>query len=248
MAVNPGSPAFAMPPQEDDEQRAQRDLERATRENAAARGLAASQIGNGGTLRIDGSLQVTGSITVPGTLTSAGALSAGTTVTAGTSVTAPQGTFSTSVTAPQGTFSSGLSSVGAYNTDVSLIAGARQQVWQHNTGVYGFAPSSLTTKTNLGSIPFTAADVLAVQPYVFQYRGQIAIRDDPENAQHDPDYTVPWEIGLMAEHLIANSMGCFVFWEDDGVTPKGINYDLFGAIAPLVVLADQERRLNAAGL
>ena len=30
-------------------------------------------------------------------------------------------------------------------------------------------------------------------------------------------------------------MGCFVVFNDDG-SPKTINYDLFGAIAPLVVL------------
>jgi hypothetical protein len=131
---------------------------------------------------------------------------------------------------------------------VSLLSGARQTVWQHNSGVYGFAPSSIKTKTNLKPVPFSAADVLAVTPYVFQYRGQVAIRDDPDNDEYDPDYVVPWEIGLMAEHLIEHNMACFVFWDPDGVTPRGINYDLFGAIAPLVVLADQERRLRAAGL
>jgi len=152
------------------------------------------------------------------------------------------------VTALTGTFSSSLSSVGAYNTDVSLLAGARQTVWQHNSGIYGFAPSSITTKTNLKPVPFTAADVRAVSPFMFQYKAQLAIREDPENEQYNPDYKVPWEIGLMAEHLIAHNMSCFVFWDEDGVTPRGINYDLFGAIAPLVVLADQEARLVAAGI
>jgi len=147
-----------------------------------------------------------------------------------------------------GAFSSSLSSVGAYNTDVSLLAGARQTVWQHNSGIYGFAPSSEKTKANLKAVPFTAADVRAVSPFMFQYKAQLAIRDDPTNEQYDPDYVVPWEIGLMAEHLIAHKMSCFVFWDEDGVTPRGINYDLFGAIAPLVVLADQEARLVAAGL
>jgi len=147
-----------------------------------------------------------------------------------------------------GTFSTSLSSVGAYNTDVSLLAGARQTVWQHNSGIYGFAPSSIATKTNLKSVPFTAADVRAVSPFMFQYKAQLAIREDPTNEQYDPDYVVPWEIGLMAEHLIDHNMSCFVFWDEDGVTPRGINYDLFGAIAPLVVLADQEARLVAAGI
>ena len=147
-----------------------------------------------------------------------------------------------------GTFPSGLSSSGAYGTDVSTLSGPRQQVWQHNSGVYGYAPSSIVKKTNLEPVPFTAADVLAVQPFVFQYKSQLAIRDDPENPYFDPGYVIPWEIGLMAEHLIAHNMGCFVFYEEDGITAKGINYDLFGAIAPLVVLADQEARLRASGI
>jgi hypothetical protein len=147
------------------------------------------------------------------------------------------------VSGSSGAFSSSLSSPGAYTTDVSTLPGARQTVWQHNSGVYGFAPSSIVTKTNLGPVPFTADDVRAVSPFIFQYKAQLAIRDDPENAFYDPGYGPSWEIGLMAEHLIAHNMACFVFFEEDGETPKGINYDLFGAIAPLVVLADQERRL-----
>lgn len=149
------------------------------------------------------------------------------------------------VSGSSGTFNTSLSSPGAYTTDVSTLPGARQTVWQHNSGVYGFAPSTLAVKTNLGPVPFTADDVRAVSPYVFQYKSQLAIRDDPENPYYDPTYEPSWEIGLMAEHLIEHKMACFVFFEEDGVTPKGINYDLFGAIAPLVVLADQEARLKA---
>jgi hypothetical protein len=78
---------------------------------------------------------------------------------------------------------------------------------------------------------------------VFQYKSQLAIRDDPENAFYDPTYVAAWEIGLMAEELIEHNRSMFVFFEEDGVTPKGINYDLFGAIAPLVVLADIAARL-----
>jgi hypothetical protein len=165
-----------------------------------------------------------GPVASPSTVTAAGAVS-------GDSVAA-----TAAVTGANGTFSAGLSSVGAYNTDVSLLSGARQAVWQHNSGVYGYAPSSRELKTNLGPVPFTAADVLAVMPQVFQYKAQVAIRDDPTNPNHDPNYSVPWEIGLMAEDLIAHNMSCFVFWNEDG-TPRGINYDLFGAVAPLVVLA-----------
>ena len=83
---------------------------------------------------------------------------------------------------------------------------------------------------------------------MFQYRAQLAIRDDPKNPEYDPAYIVPTEIGLIAEHLIEHNLGAFVFYELDGKTPRGINYDMFGAIAPLVVLSDHETRLKGAGL
>lgn len=143
-----------------------------------------------------------------------------------------------------GTFPGGLSSSGAYGTDVSTMSGARQSVWQHNSGVYGYAPSSITKKTNFRDVPFSASDVLAVAPYVFQYKAQIEIRTDPENEWYDPAYVPTWEIGLMAEHLVTAGLGAFVFYEEDGTTPKGINYDLFGAVAGLVVGRNHEDRLQ----
>jgi hypothetical protein len=175
-----------------------------------------------------------------GPVDSPSTVSAGSSVAAGTTVTAV-----TTVSGANGVFSAGISSVGAYNTDVSLLSGARQTVWQHNSGVYGFAPSSRETKTNVEPVPFTAADVLAVSPRIFQYKAQVAIREDPTNGQYNPDYSVPWEVGLMAEDLIAHNMSCFVFWNEDG-TPRGINYDLFGAVAPLVVLAEFAKTIPTA--
>jgi hypothetical protein len=231
-------------------------------------------VNNGGSITIEG----TGALNVgSGALNSAGSISAGTTIDAGGNITggglisnggitavggigASGGISAASVTTTgglsaggavsgaSGSFSSSLSSPGAYTTDVSALPGARQTVWQHNSGVYGFAPSTIEAKTNIGPVPFTAADVRAVQPHVFQYKSQLAIRDDPENTFYDPAYVAAWEIGLMAEELIAHNMSMFVFFEEDEVTPKGINYDLFGAIAPLVVLADLNERLERAGL
>lgn len=151
------------------------------------------------------------------------------------------------VSGASGTFSSSLSSPGAYGTDVSALPGGREATWQHNSGVFGFAPSTKTAKTNAKPVAFTAADVRAVLPYLYQYRSQIAIRTDPQNAHYDPTYTVPWEVGLMAEDLIAHNMGCFVVFEPDGVTPKTINYDLFGAVVPLVLDADINARLKKLG-
>jgi hypothetical protein len=76
----------------------------------------------------------------------------------------------------------------------------------------------------------------------------LAIKTDPDNANYDPDYVVPWDVGLMAQDLIDHNMSCFVVFEEDGATPKTINYDLFGAIVPLVLDADIDARLRAAGI
>jgi hypothetical protein len=92
MGINPGNLAYGMPPAADDQVRKQRDLERQARENASARGLAASQIGSGGLLVTDGgsiTIEGTGSLNVgAGALNSAGAISAGTTIAAGTDIAA----------------------------------------------------------------------------------------------------------------------------------------------------------------
>ena len=179
-----------------------------------------------------------GALATSGT-TWAGPVASPSTISAVTNISAANVTASGQVTA-----TSALSSVGAYNTDVSLLAGARQTVWQHNSGIYGFAPSSEVLKTSIGEPPFTAQDVLACTPVVFEYKAQIAIRDDPENPQYDPTYVVPTEIGLIAETLVEHGLELFVFWNEDG-SPRGINYDLFGAVALLVVAQDHEARLAA---
>jgi len=152
----------------------------------------------------------------------------------------------------QGHFTGYLYSVGSSTIDLSSLAGLRQGTWQlytgANTGLFGYAPSTLASKTNLSeSLPFTAEDVYATIPFVYEYIGQVAIRDDPQNPEHDPEYPVPSEIGLIAEHLIARNMGVFVVFNEDG-TAKTIDYPLFGAVANLVAVRDLDSRLKAAGL
>ena len=143
----------------------------------------------------------------------------------------------------------GITSLGAAALDVSTLGGTRQTTWQHiATGRFGYAPSTLASKANLSeSLPFTAEDVYATIPFVYEYIGQIAIRDDPENEFYDPDYKVPIEIGLMAEHLEARNMGIFVVRNEDG-SPRTIDYAAFGAIANLVAVRDLDARLRSAGL
>lgn len=138
----------------------------------------------------------------------------------------------------------GITSVGVYNLDVSTLAGSRRADYVHQSGAIGYAPSTIAKKMDLGEVPFTASDVLALAPVVFHYRAQVAIRDDPQHPSYDPTYQVPWDIGLIAEELIAHGLELFVFFEDDMQTPAGINYDIFAAVALLVVARDQQSQLD----
>ncbi len=163
-----------------------------------------------------------------------GYVTAGTTVTAGGNITTPAVVIG----------AGGVASVGAYNTDITLLPGLRSDLWVHQGGTFGQTVSTITKKMNLGELPFTATDVLAVAPFVFEYIGQVDIRDNPDNPYYDPDYVVPLEVGMMAEHLVERGLGLFVYFEIDGATPRGINYGLFGAVCLLVVGRDHEERLR----
>lgn len=231
--MNPGSPGFAMPPAEDGIVRQLKDLWRAVRENAAARSLESSQIGKGGLRVTDGgsiTIEAPGQLIVAsGVLNSAGSITAVTDISAGGKVIG----------------NAGLTSLGVYNTDVTALPGARTSVWVHVSGVLGQTVSTIVKKLNLrDQLPFTAADILSIVPYIFEYRAQVEIRDDPENPYYDPSYVVPTEIGMMAEHLVDAGLGLFVEYETDGITPAGINYTLFGAVAAVVIGRAQEDRMN----
>tara|TARA_R110001606_G_scaffold352564_1_gene502958 strand:- start:72 stop:794 length:723 start_codon:yes stop_codon:yes gene_type:complete len=138
----------------------------------------------------------------------------------------------------------GLRSVGAFNTDITVYPGARQPVWQNNNGIIGYAPSTQTKKTNIRAVPFTAENVRACTPSMFAYRAQLDIRNNPENEFYDPTYEVPSEAGLFAEDLIANGLEAFVIYEPDGVTPAGVDYAGFGAVANLVAVRDLDERIT----
>lgn len=142
-----------------------------------------------------------------------------------------------------GTFAAGINSVGAYNLDVSLLAGARRTGWWHVSGAAGYAPSTIATKTDVEGYGATASQFLACMPVVFHYIGQLDIRDNPLNPQYDPSYTVPLEVGHLAELLIVNNLGAFVFFDEDG-SPAGINMAEFAAVGFVIVGRDHDARLR----
>jgi len=138
-----------------------------------------------------------------------------------------------------------LKSSGAATTNLGSVPGNRQAVWQiydgSNVGLYGYAPSSIETKTNIAPVPYSADSFLQCMAYIYAYKGQVAIRDDPNNEYYDPEYEVPDEAGYMAQHLIANGLGQFVTML--GNEPIGIDYASFAAVGMTVIGRAHEREL-----
>jgi hypothetical protein len=165
----------------------------------------------------------TGSMTSTGNVTVGGNVSASGTVTA----------------------TAGLTSLGVGATDVTLLPGTRYQTWVNvPTGIIGQTASTITKKTNLAPVPYTAAQFLSVMALVFEYIGQVDIRDNPSNPNYDPHYIVPLEIGLVAEHLIEAGLSLYVQFNEAG-EPMNIDYATFGAHAALVIGRDHETRIAA---
>ncbi len=165
----------------------------------------------------------------------------------------PVSTSAGGVTASgEGDFTAGIRSTGAAALDVSTLSGSRQSTWQHiASGRFGYAPSTLAEKRNIRPVPFDAAALLEIMPRVFHYRGQLDIRDNPDNPEYNPDYEVPDEIGVIAEELIAAGLELFVVHSEDG-TPRGVHYDILGTVAALAIGRDHDERIarleQAAGI
>lgn len=156
------------------------------------------------------------------------------------------------------TANAGMSSVGVYGLDVSGLAGARRTNWTHVSGAIGYAPSTITKKANLVEFPIQAEKFLACGPVLFQYKALLEQRDNPDHPNFNPLLDVHMEPGHIAEWLIENDLGMFVFYDqaDDGsVSPAGINYDYFAAVGFVVVgraqqgqIDDLYARLERAGI
>lgn len=217
--------------------RKRQDLERSQKEQSASRGLAASEIGNGGTLKVDGSLNVTGSISVPGTLSSAGAVTAGSTVTAGTSVSA--GTTMTSggdITSTSGTFWS----IFALNNPV--VSGYFA-LYVNGDGRFGRTVSARRYKQDIQTFSPAFQAAFALQLREFRLKQAVEEMGDAAPVEH----------GLIAEELLDLGLDWLVLYGSDGQV-EGIAYEkvalaLIPAIQELArVQADHEERLTKAGI
>lgn len=224
---NPGTAAFSMPPDEATQVRLAKDLTRAIQQMLAD-----------GTLRalID---DLPASVTANVIAILAGGLST-------TTVTASGAISGSSLGISGGSnLVGGITSAGVASTNVTLLPGTRSIVYVSDaSGVIGQTTSSIVYKTNIAPVPYTAEQFLSVMPLVFEYIGQVDIRDNPANPNYDPAYEVPLEVGLIAEHLVEAGMPLYVLFEADGTTPMNIDYSTFGVHAALVIGRDHEARLR----
>ena len=221
--------------------RKRQDLERAQKEQASARSLDRSQIGSGGTLKVDGTLEVDGDLVVPaGSLTSpGGSMSAGVDVVAGRDVNATRdvnagrnlnasGSAHVSGTL---TADAGISSSGVQANDLSAAGGGSKIVYINNTSKQmGFLTSSRRFKQDISRATGDIEKLRAIHVYLFRYREAVALH---------PDDAVVW-IGAMAEDLHAAGYTQLVEYDDEG-NPFGLQMQLMWVIPHLFAEALDER-------
>lgn len=233
MGINPGNPAFAVPPDEYDGVRRQRDTERSARENAAARSLEASTIGSGGLVVKDGGsirVEAPGTIDLPGGAFSAATLAASGTVTAGGTISTPGnvvggGLVSTGTAAITGGMTVGgvlgaggvsssgdvgiggaLRAMSVYNT--TLVSSYRA-VWVTSTdGQLGYVPSSERFKQDIEAIaasPELVQVLLHLQVVSYRYKAAVEVLGDDASL----------EVGLIAERVHELGVYWLVDYEDE---------------------------------
>lgn len=229
--ANPGD---QFPPGSDWIVRKLQDLQRQIDENASARSLAASQIGQGGLVVNNGgsiTIQGTGSLNVgSGALNSAGSITAGTTITAGgalsgSSVTATSGdvTAAGNVTAGSNMSSPNVFGTSIFAANAGNVAGnitaPRTTLWARNSdGYIGNTLSSIRFKTNVTDSGIDPLAVLAFSVKHYQYIAELRKRDDPTFEFYvGPHYHVALEIGGIAEELHELGLWEFVIYEHEYV-------------------------------
>lgn len=238
--ANPAALSSQMPPADDYLSRRQRDLERSQMEQAAARTLAASQIGNGGTLQIDGSLVVSGTLSVPaGALNTASSISAGTTITAGTGITATSGNITAAsgdVTASSSLNGGALSvSGGGYVGGQIVSPGTRGAISSGNTlyiaadGTIGLPTSSERYKQDITDADIDVQAVDALRLVSFKYRNDVDDLGDD----------APTVLGLIAEEVDALGLTELVRYE--GGVVESVNYDRLPLFLLKLVQSQSER-------
>jgi hypothetical protein len=127
-------------------------------------------------------------------------------------------TASGAVSGTTGRFDSGLYSTDAYSFNMT---GTRVTGWHQIDGHIGTASSSERFKTNIvdAQLIDKAEAILAIEIDYYNYRAEIAKRDDPSSANYvGPEYQVHQELGAIAERLHEAGLWEFVVYERDTIT------------------------------
>jgi len=251
--VSPGSIANRMPPAEDDAPRRARDLARTQREQAAARSLEATSIGEGGLrviggsinieaggqLTVDGDATFNGSLTVPaGSLNTAGDITAGDDVIAGDMVqgayldatvlvSAPAVSASGQVSGNTGVFNGGLKSTDVH-THLLTYGGAYTATWCHADGTLGTVPSSMRFKRDFTAHGLDLSALDRAEVLAFRYI------DAVENLGDEAEYV----LGGIAEQFVDAGLGHTVVRDEEGepfsIEDRPLLYTLLAGYQQLV--------------
>jgi hypothetical protein len=126
--------------------------------------------------------------------------------------------------------------VNSPGTKANTVTVGYSAVYIDSAGNMGGNTSSRRFKQDISVVKTDVAGFLGLKTYRFRYIDAVEELGDD----------APWEFGLMAEDVVKVApWACF--YEDDGITVRGINYDRL-IVAAINVLQDHEARLKAAGL
>lgn len=126
--------------------------------------------------------------------------------------------------------------VNSPGTKANTVTVGYSAVYIDSSGNMGGNTSSRRFKQDISAVKTDVPGFLGLSTYRFRYIDAVDELGDE----------APWEFGLMAEDVVKVApWACF--YEEDGVTVRGINYDRL-VVAAINVLQDHERRLKAAGL
>jgi hypothetical protein len=170
---------------------------------------------------------ITGGLAVTGAITGSSSIAASATITAGTTIAAGTGSVTTGILEAD----AGLSSTGVYNTLVTT--GSFRTVSVNMSGVLGETVSSRRFKQDIEGAPDLLDGLMKVNTFVFRYINDVDLNGDAAIVH----------LGGMAEDFDSAGLGYLVDYEEDGITPHGIKYELL-AIALLPTIQKQQTRLD----
>jgi len=141
---------------------------------------------------------------------------------------------------------------GIYSTDAYSfnLTGTRVTGWHGIDGHIATASSSIRFKTNVvdSDLVSKAEAILEIQTHYYNYKAEIAKRDDPTSDGYvGPDYQVHLELGMIAEELHAAGLWEFVVYERDPIYRTDTITDGDGTQSEVQTIVGDSLRLNESG-